>query len=80
MVNRSTSQVLCSSTTKLRVSLKHVVPHKTDKSVAPQLERTEQELLKHERKLSSKARKLKLRADRKTKQLSLVNWGYRYEI
>lgn len=75
MGNRSTSQVLCSSTTKLRVKrvMKHVVPHKTDKSVTPQLERTEQELLKHERKLSSKARKLKLRADRKTKQLSLVN-------
>lgn len=53
--------------------MKHVVPHKTDKSVAPQLERTEQEVLKHERKLSSKARKLKLRADRKTKQLSWVN-------
>ena len=42
-----------------------VVPHKKD---TPKLERTEQELLKHERKLQSKARKLKLRADRKTKQ------------
>lgn len=54
--------------------MNHVVPHKTHQAVAPQLERTEQELLKHERKLSSKARKLKLRADRKTKQFnSLVN-------
>lgn len=53
--------------------MNHVVPHKTDKAVAPQLERTEQELVKHERKLSAKARKLKLRADRKTKQLSMVN-------
>ena len=50
--------------------MKPVVPHKTDKTVTPQLERTEQELLKHERKLSSKARKLKLRADRKTKQFN----------
>lgn len=49
--------------------MKHVVPHKTDKAVAP-LERTEQEELKHERRLSAKARKLKLRADRKTKQFN----------
>ena len=48
--------------------MKHVVPHKTDK--APQLERTEQEELKYERKLSAKTRKLKLRADRKTKQFN----------
>ena len=49
--------------------MKHIVPHKTDKET-PQLQRTEQELLKQERKLSAKARKLKLRADRKAKQFN----------
>ena len=53
--------------------MKHVVPHKTHQAEAQQLERTEQELLKHERKLSAKARKLKLRADRKAKQFNSFN-------